>query len=163
METSHPPQFSIEFFPPRTEAGKSKLDVVHRELAKLKPDFFSVTYGAGGSTKDGTREIVLRYQALGSGVAPHLSFGGTDEDEILKLLDTYKAVGISRLVALRGDIPSGMGAATLRDACSLRHHAALRGASIPSGKDGLERLTRIRPLAIHPAPRGPARFHRWLP
>jgi methylenetetrahydrofolate reductase (NADPH) len=111
MEISHSPQFSIEFFPPRTAAGKSKLDAVHQELAKLQPDFFSVTYGAGGSTKDGTREIVLRYQALGSGVAPHLSFGGTDEDEILKLLDTYKTAGISRLVALRGDIPSGMGAA----------------------------------------------------
>lgn len=104
-------QFSVEFFPPRTAAGESKLDEVHAELSQLKPDFFSVTYGAGGSTKQGTRKIVLRYQALGSSVAPHLSFGGLDEDELQTLLLEYKNNGISRLVALRGDIPSGMGSA----------------------------------------------------
>jgi methylenetetrahydrofolate reductase (NADPH) len=92
-------------------AGESKLDLVHDDLAKLNPDFFSVTYGAGGSTKQGTRHIVLKYQELGSTLAPHLSFGGTDESEIKNLLASYKEVGINRLVALRGDLPSGVGAA----------------------------------------------------
>jgi len=102
--------FSIEFYPPRNSEGESRLDVVHGELAKLEPDFFSVTYGAGGSTKSGTRQLVLKYQALGSALAPHLSFGGTDESEVLDLLSSYKDAGINRLVALRGDIPSGGGA-----------------------------------------------------
>jgi methylenetetrahydrofolate reductase (NADPH) len=110
-------QFSIEFFPPRTAEAASKLDQVHAELALLKPDFFSVTYGAGGSTREGTRQLVLKYQGLGSQVAPHLSFGGTDETEIRGLLDTYRAAGIGRLVALRGDIPSGSGS-------SLQHRYA---------------------------------------
>lgn len=104
-------KFSIEFFPPRTEVGEAKLDKVHEELAKLNPDFLSVTYGAGGSTRDGTRQIVLRYHESGSTLAPHLSFGGSGEDDIRQLLAEYKSAGISRLVALRGDIPSGMGAA----------------------------------------------------
>ena len=102
--------FSIEFYPPRTAAGESKLDAVHAELARLNPDFFSVTYGAGGSTKNGTQQLVLKYQALGSQVAPHLSFGGTDEEEVLQLLQSYREAGIDRVVALRGDIPSGSGA-----------------------------------------------------
>ena len=103
-------QFSIEFYPPRTAEGESKLDVVHAELAQLDPDFFSVTYGAGGSTKTGSRQLVLKYQGLGSSLAPHLSFGGTEEEEVLALLSAYKTAGIDRLVALRGDIPSGGGA-----------------------------------------------------
>lgn len=112
MNDSFIRQFSVEFFPPRTAAGESKLDEVHNELARLHPDFFSVTYGAGGSTKQGTRQIVLRYNELGSSVAPHLSFGGLDETELESLLLEYKSKGIKRLVALRGDIPSGMGAAS---------------------------------------------------
>jgi methylenetetrahydrofolate reductase (NADPH) len=111
MTHSTDTQFSIEFFPPRTVAGESRLDAVHDALARLGPDFFSVTYGAGGTTKDGTRQIVLKYQAMGSELAPHLSFGGTEQDELINLLHGYKEAGISRLVALRGDIPSGMGAA----------------------------------------------------
>ena len=103
--------FSFEFYPPRTEAGGSKLDAVHEQLSRLKPDFFSVTYGAGGSTKQGTQQLVLKYHQLGSTVAPHLSFGGTDEDEIRALLAAYKEAGIDRLVTLRGDLPSGIGAA----------------------------------------------------
>ncbi len=110
MDLSNPSKFSIEFFPPRTAVGETKLDTVHTELCKLNPDFFSVTYGAGGSTKSGTRQIVLRYQAAGSELAPHLSFGGADEDELKQLLQTYIDAGIKRLVALRGDLPSGMGA-----------------------------------------------------
>ena len=101
---------SIEFYPPRNAEGESRLDAVHAELAKLNPDYFSVTYGAGGSTKSGTRKLVMKYQTAGSQVAPHLSFGGTDEQEVLELLQTYKEAGIKRIVALRGDIPSGSGA-----------------------------------------------------
>jgi methylenetetrahydrofolate reductase (NADPH) len=105
-------KFSFEFFPPRTSAGVEKLDEVHATLAALKPDFFSVTYGAGGSTRDGTKATVLRYKAAGSNVAPHLSFGGASEEEIVKLLGEYQQAGITRLVALRGDIPSGAGGAS---------------------------------------------------
>ncbi len=108
MSTSHSP-FSIEFYPPRTAAGESRLDAVHAQLARLNPDFFSVTYGAGGSTRSGTQQLVLKYQDLGSQVAPHLSFGGTDEEEVLQLLQSYREAGITRVVALRGDIPSGSG------------------------------------------------------
>ena len=109
-DTSH---FSIEFFPPRTPAGEEKLDAVHAELRKLGPEFFSVTYGAGGSTREGTKRAVTRFREAGSRVAPHLSFGGSDEDEILALLHDYKEAGIDRLVCLRGDAPSGMGSASL--------------------------------------------------
>jgi methylenetetrahydrofolate reductase (NADPH) len=105
-------RFSFEFFPPRTEAGMDKLMTVHQELAALKPDFFSVTYGAGGSTKDGTRQAVTKISQAGSAVAPHLSFGGSSKEEIMALLESYRAMGINRLVALRGDIPSGTGVAS---------------------------------------------------
>ncbi len=104
-------RFSFEFFPPKTEVGEQKLAEVHSQLALLKPDFFSVTYGAGGSTRDGTRQAVSNIQQAGSNAAPHLSFGGSTEQEILTLLDFYKDLGINRLVALRGDIPSGTGGA----------------------------------------------------
>jgi methylenetetrahydrofolate reductase (NADPH) len=117
MDVSNPSKFSIEFFPPRTEAGEAKLDTVHAELCKLNPDFFSVTYGAGGSTKAGTAQIVLRYHAAGSVCAPHLSFGGADEEEIRQLLRSYIDAGVKRLVALRGDTPSGVGT-------SVQHHYA---------------------------------------
>jgi len=105
-------RFSFEFFPPRTEAGEEKLRQVHQQLAMLKPDFFSVTYGAGGSTRDGTRQLVLDIHGSGSVVAPHLSFGGSSDEAILTLLRSYQHAGIDRLVALRGDIPSGTGPAT---------------------------------------------------
>lgn len=104
-------RFSFEFFPPKTEVGEQKLAEVHSQLALLKPDFFSVTYGAGGSTRDGTRQAVSNIQQAGSNAAPHLSFGGSTEQEILTLLNFYKDLGINRLVALRGDIPSGTGGA----------------------------------------------------
>ncbi len=103
---------SFEFFPPRTAAGEDKLRVVHRELATLNPGFFSVTYGAGGSTRDGTRQLVMDIHKAGSAVAPHLSFGGSSTEAIEALLKLYKDAGINRLVALRGDIPSGTGPAT---------------------------------------------------
>lgn len=105
-------RFSFEFFPPRTDVGVEKLRDVHHELAALKPDFFSVTYGAGGSTRDGTRQTVTAIKQAGSDVAPHLSFGGSSKEDIAALLNSYKDMGINRLVALRGDIPSGTGVAS---------------------------------------------------
>ncbi|MGJ8688783.1 MAG: methylenetetrahydrofolate reductase [NAD(P)H] [Gammaproteobacteria bacterium] len=103
------PRFSFEFFPPKTEVGEQKLAQVHKQLALLNPDFFSVTYGAGGSTRDGTRQAVMNIHNAGSSAAPHLSFGGSSEEEIVTLIQSYKEAGISRIVALRGDIPSGTG------------------------------------------------------
>lgn len=113
MDTQHSEaRFSFEFFPPRTDVGTEKLRDVHKELADLKPDFFSVTYGAGGSTRDGTLQTVTAINQAGSDVAPHLSFGGSSKQDIAALLNTYKDMGIKRLVALRGDIPSGTGVAS---------------------------------------------------
>ena len=101
---------SFEYFPPKTEAGRDKLLAeTTPALQALNPAFFSVTYGAGGSTRDNTRDIVAAIRAEGINVAPHLSFGGDDEQAILDLLEDYRELGVNRLVALRGDIPSGMG------------------------------------------------------
>lgn len=102
-------RFSFEFFPPKTDAGIEKLRTVRDELARCQPAFFSVTYGAGGSTRDRTLQTVLEIQQAGHAVAPHLSFGGDDKEAVCQLLDHYKNLGIHRLVALRGDLPSGMG------------------------------------------------------
>jgi len=101
-------RLSLEFFPPRTDRGRERLRQVRTELNALGPDFFSVTYGAGGSTRDNTRNTVLAMRQEGLSVAPHLSFGADDEERILALLDEYRAAGIDRIVALRGDLPSGM-------------------------------------------------------
>ncbi len=106
-------RFSFEFFPPKTDLGKEKLATVRAELNKLEPDYFSVTYGAGGSTRDNTRDIVLTMKSEGISTAPHLSFGGDNEAAILELINQYKTAGIDRIVALRGDMPSGMGAQRL--------------------------------------------------
>lgn len=104
------PRISFEYFPPKTDAGKAKLlSETTPALNELSPEFFSVTYGAGGSTRDSTQGIVSSIRESGIEAAPHLSFGGDDESTIGELLDSYKASGISRLVALRGDMPSGMG------------------------------------------------------
>lgn len=102
-------RFSFEFYPPKTEAGQEKLVNTRNELNKLGPEFFSVTYGAGGSTRGVTAGIVSAIKADGIDVAPHLSFGADGEELILELLHSYMDQGINRLVALRGDIPSGMG------------------------------------------------------
>ena len=101
---------SFEYFPPKTDAGRDKLLAeTTPALQALNPAFFSVTYGAGGSTRDNTRDIVAAIRAQDINVAPHLSFGGDDEQAILTLLEDYRELGVNRLVALRGDIPSGMG------------------------------------------------------
>jgi len=102
------PSISFEFFPPKTEKGKEKLIHVRKQLSELQPEFFSVTYGAGGSTRDNTAHTVKTMRAEGLNVAPHLSFGADDEDLIHKLISDYKEAGISRIVALRGDVPEGM-------------------------------------------------------
>lgn len=101
--------FSFEFFPPKDEQAAERLAQTSAQLAELNPEFFSVTFGAGGSTRDRTRECVIAIQeATGVDVAPHLSCVGSSEASILELLNHYKAEGIKRIVALRGDMPSGM-------------------------------------------------------
>jgi methylenetetrahydrofolate reductase (NADPH) len=98
---------SFEFFPPNTPVGSEKLKVVVQELAVVEPEFFSVTYGAGGSTRDKTLSTVRDIAALGQEAAPHLSCVGSTSQGISEILDSYRAQGIRRLVALRGDLPSG--------------------------------------------------------
>ena len=102
-----PVPFSFEFFPPNTPVGSEKLKTVVQELAALSPEFFSVTYGAGGSTREKTLATVRDIAALGHEAAPHLSCVGSTEAGIAEILATYRAQGIRRLVALRGDLPSG--------------------------------------------------------
>jgi methylenetetrahydrofolate reductase (NADPH) len=99
--------FSFEFFPPATADGATKLAATRAELARLEPKFFSVTYGAGGSTRDRTLEAVLEIQAAGQRAAPHISCIGSSRDSIRTTLATYRDRGIGHLVALRGDLPSG--------------------------------------------------------
>ncbi|MBZ0068972.1 MAG: methylenetetrahydrofolate reductase [NAD(P)H] [Thiobacillus sp.] len=99
--------FSFEFFPPKTVEGMDKLRATREQLAQLHPKFFSVTFGAGGSTRDRTLETVRDIQASGSDAAPHLSCIGSTEESIREILAEYKSQGIRHLVALRGDLPSG--------------------------------------------------------
>jgi methylenetetrahydrofolate reductase (NADPH) len=102
------PEISIEFFPPQTPEGLEKLRTVRAELAKLNPEFFSVTYGAGGSTRERTFAVVKEIAAEGFDAAPHLSCIGSTRESIREILAEYQAAGIRRIVALRGDLPSGM-------------------------------------------------------
>ena len=99
---------SIEFFPPQTPEGVEKLRQVRKNLAVLKPEFFSVTYGAGGSTRERSFAVVREIAAEGFEAAPHLSCIGSTHDNIREILRQYQAEGIRRIVALRGDLPSGM-------------------------------------------------------
>ncbi|WP_255988632.1 methylenetetrahydrofolate reductase [NAD(P)H] [Chitinolyticbacter albus] len=99
---------SFEFFPPKTQEGVEKLRNTRHQLAQFKPEFFSVTFGAGGTTQEGTRNAVLEIQGEGFNAAPHLSCIGSTRDAITALLADYREHGIRRIVALRGDIPSGM-------------------------------------------------------
>jgi len=103
--------FSFEFFPPKTPVGKDKLRAAWRQLAELNPRFFSVTFGAGGSTREGTLETVLAIRADGQEAAPHLSCVASTRDEIAGQLARYRENGIRHLVALRGDLPSGLASA----------------------------------------------------
>ena len=99
---------SIEFFPPQTPEGVEKLRATRAELAKLQPEFFSVTYGAGGSTRERTFAIVREIASEGFDAAPHLSCIGSTRESIREILAEFKTAGIRRIVALRGDLPSGM-------------------------------------------------------
>ena len=100
--------FSFEFFPPQTPEGLEKLSVTRAKLALIHPEFFSVTFGAGGSTQERTLQTVQQIHNEGFAVAPHLSCVGSTRDNIRALLQTYQQLGIKRIVALRGDLPSGM-------------------------------------------------------
>lgn len=102
------PTFSFELFPPQTPQGIEKLRLTRQQLAQYKPKFFSVTFGAGGSTRERTLETVLEIQAEGHVVAPHLSCIGSTQQNIRAILEKYYQVGIRHIVALRGDLPSGM-------------------------------------------------------
>lgn len=100
-------QFSFEFFPPKTDKGRIKLLNVSEKLGQLDPAYFSVTFGAGGSTQKGTLDTVLELKKKGFSSAPHLSCVGSTQENIREILSSYKDNGIDRIVALRGDIPSG--------------------------------------------------------
>lgn len=104
------PHISFEFFAAKTDEGRKKLHHTCQVLNKFSPAFFSVTYGAGGSTRGPTKQLVLDIQQQGYQAAPHLSFGGDSRDDVLALVNAYQQAGITNLVALRGDLPSGVGA-----------------------------------------------------
>jgi len=108
----HPSRtFSFEFFPPKTPEGKAKLRATWQQLAQLKPRFFSVTFGAGGSTQQGTLDTVLEIRAAGQNAAPHISCVASTKAEIAATLSRYRESGIRHVVALRGDMPSGLASA----------------------------------------------------
>ncbi|WP_262967028.1 methylenetetrahydrofolate reductase [NAD(P)H] [Methylobacter psychrophilus] len=107
-QKKYPRLFSFEFYPPKTEEGAVNLQIVHDKLAKLNPDFFSVTFGAGGSTRDKTFDTVIDIQEKGIAAAPHLSCVASTKDNIRTILKNYQDNGIAKIVALRGDLPSGM-------------------------------------------------------
>jgi len=104
------PHLSFEFFAAKTQQGAENLNVTASQLNKFNPELFSVTYGAAGSTRDTTKDLVLSLHNQGYQAAPHLSIGGDSNSDVLKLVDSYKKAGIKNLVALRGDLPSGVGA-----------------------------------------------------
>jgi len=107
METSNP-DLSFEFFPPRTPAGSEKLRHVHAQLNKFKPSFCSVTFGAGGSTQEGTFDAVKMIRDEGSNAVPHLTGIGCSREYIKNIVNSYIDLGVERLVILRGDLPGGM-------------------------------------------------------
>ncbi|NDP59282.1 MAG: methylenetetrahydrofolate reductase [NAD(P)H] [Oxalobacteraceae bacterium] len=104
------PDFSIEFFPPKTAEGADKLRATRARMAVLNPKYFSVTFGAGGSTQQGTLDTVLDIRSEGHQAAPHISCLGSSRARLREILAEYRSHGIERLVALRGDLPSGYGA-----------------------------------------------------
>lgn len=107
-QRAHKRLLSFEFYPPKTPEGVEKLRATRRQLAQLKPDFFSCTYGAGGSTRDGTLSTVLEIRAEGHAAAPHLSCVASTRASTLEVIEEYRSHGIDRIVALRGDLPSGL-------------------------------------------------------
>jgi methylenetetrahydrofolate reductase (NADPH) len=107
-QKQHARAFSFEFFPPKTVEGKERLRAAWKQLGQLKPKFFSCTFGAGGSTREGTLETVLEIRAAGYQAAPHLSCIASSRAELRAQLDKYRSHGIRHIVALRGDLPSGL-------------------------------------------------------
>ncbi len=108
-QKKYTPVFSVEFFPPKSEEGVEKLRKVRKKLNDgMQPRYYSVTFGAGGSTQQGTFDTVIEIQKSGDDAAPHLSCIGATKDGLRDLLNRYKENGIKRIVALRGDMPSGM-------------------------------------------------------
>lgn len=108
-QQKYPQKLSLEFFPPRTDKGMEKLKTVIDGYAAIQPEYISVTYGAGGTTQEKTLETVSYIQQhTNFSSAPHLTCIGATQESVLQLLDTYEALGINRIVALRGDLPSGM-------------------------------------------------------
>lgn len=103
------PVLSMEFFPPKTPEGVEKLRAARQRLAELGPDYFSVTFGAAGSTQAGTRDTVLEIHREGHKAAPHLSCIGRSRAELREIITEYQSNGIRQIVALRGDLPSGFG------------------------------------------------------
>src|SRR5690625_4857989 len=102
-------RLSFEFFPAKTPEGREKLLEVRRQLSEFEPDSFSATYGASGSTRDNTTELVTHPHGQGVAAAPRLSFGGDTQESTRQLIDEYRDAGIERIAALRGDMPSGVG------------------------------------------------------
>lgn len=102
------PELSFEFFPPHTEKGIANLAQVRTKLATFQPEFFSVTFGAGGSTQDGTYEAVKSMIDAGSEAAPHITCIGCTKGYIRSIIQSYIELGVKRLVVLRGDLPGGM-------------------------------------------------------
>jgi methylenetetrahydrofolate reductase (NADPH) len=109
-QSKFPRAYSFEFFPPKTPEGKQKLRETWKQLGQLQPKFFSVTFGAGGSTREGTLDTVLEIRAAGYEAAPHLSCVASTREELRAQLERYRSNGIRHLVALRGDLPSGLAA-----------------------------------------------------
>jgi len=107
-QKKHPRAFSFEFYPPKTAEGKEKLRATWKQLGQLKPKFFSCTYGAGGSTREGTLETVLEIRAAGFEAAPHISCVASSREDLKAQLERYRSHGIRHVVALRGDLPSGL-------------------------------------------------------
>ncbi|MFY1955280.1 methylenetetrahydrofolate reductase [NAD(P)H] [Achromobacter xylosoxidans] len=111
------PAFSLEFFPPRDLAGQERLVRAAKQMLAIQPKYVSVTFGAGGSTRAGTADAVRTLRNLGCDAAPHLSCVGASRQDLRDILQAYKNEGVRRVVALRGDLPSGMGG----DAGELRY------------------------------------------
>jgi len=107
-QKKHPRAFSFEFYPPKTAQGKDRLRATWKQLGQLKPKFFSCTYGAGGSTREGTLETVLEIRAAGFEAAPHISCVASSREDLKAQLERYRSHGIRHVVALRGDLPSGL-------------------------------------------------------
>lgn len=147
---------SFEFFPPKTSEGTQKLRAVREQLYALKPEFFSVTYGAGGSTQEGTLQTVQSILQDGYAAAPHLSCIGATRASVREQLAKLRTMGIGRIVALRGDLPSGFGAfGEFRYASELvefiRHDEALQGFH---GEDALHIEVACYP-EVHPQAKSP--------